>query len=125
MILDTCALLWLVDGGVKLSPAARQAIGAAPNLYVSAISAFEIALKYRQGKLPLPAEPAAWFEQVIPWHRLQMLPVDLPVCLAAAGLPLHHRDPYDRLIIATAQLRQMPVITSDAAFTAYPVTVVW
>ena len=123
MILDTCGLLWLVTGQKKLSRSTLKEIAEAPAVYVSAISGFEIALKATRGKLPLPLPPQTWFEQVVEHHGLAVIPLALPVCIAAAQLPPVHDDPCDRFIIATAKLNHLAVVTTDERFAEYGVTV--
>ena len=125
MILDTCALLWLAQGGRKLSKTAARAIDAAPAVYVSAISGFEVGEKSRQGKLVLPATPSDWFKGILEHHDLSVLPLDLDICVRATELPAIHRDPCDRLIIASAQVHGLPVATADPVFQQYDVEVVW
>jgi PIN domain nuclease of toxin-antitoxin system len=125
MILDTCSLLWLAQGGGKLSKTAARRIDAEPVVYVSAISGFEVGIKYRQGKLELPATPADWFDAVIRHHGLSVMVLDLAVCIRATELPDIHRDPCDRMIIASAQIHQLPVVTPDPLFSEYDVEVVW
>ena len=119
LILDTCALLWLAQGSDRLSSAAYQRSDAAPVVYVSAISGFEIGIKYHKGKLKLPASPFDWFEAVIAHHGLQTIPLDLSICIRATELPAVHADPCDRLIIATAERRQLTVVTDDPVFRRY------
>jgi PIN domain nuclease of toxin-antitoxin system len=125
MILDTCAFLWLASGGKRLRPAVLKQINESPSLYVSAISAFEIALKSARGKLDLPLPAREWFEKLAEHHGISILPMDVDVCVAAAELPSIHNDPVDRFIIATAKLRSVPVVTSDEVFEKYGVTVVF
>ncbi len=124
MLLDTCGLLWLVEGGDRLSAAAREQLEAAPALYVSAISAFEIGLKCRSGKLRLPVPPAEWFEAIVDHHGLGVLPLDWKVCVAATELPPIHRDPCDRFIIAAAKILRIPVVTRDPVFADYGIEIV-
>jgi PIN domain nuclease of toxin-antitoxin system len=124
MILDTCALLWLASGSKKLSRSALKEINAAPVVYVSAISGFEIAIKAAKGKLKLPNPPHEWFEKVVEHHGLTMLPLALDVCITAAGLPPIHDDPCDRFIIAAARLHDLTVVTADEQFEQYGVTVI-
>jgi PIN domain nuclease of toxin-antitoxin system len=123
MILDTCALLWLAEGGDRLSKAARDRIENAPIVYVMSISAFEIGIKCRSGKLRLPMPVAEWFQAVVDHHSLAVQPLDWNVCLAAAELPSLHKDSCDRFIIAAAKMRRMPVVTSDNSFAAYGIEV--
>ena len=124
MILDTCALLWLASGDKKLSRAALKEINAAPVVYVSAISGFEIAIKVARGKLKLPHPPQAWFEKIVEHHGLTVLPLELNVCITAAQLPPIHSDPCDRFIIAAAKLHELTVVTSGEQFEKYGLTVI-
>ena len=124
MILDTCALLWLAQGSGELSEAALQRIDAAPVVYISAISGFEIGIKVQKGKLKLPAQPADWFTAVLAHHNLEMLPLDLEVCVRSTELPAIHADPCDRMIIAAAQVHHMPVVTTDPIFAQYGIEII-
>ena len=123
MLLDTCAILWLAEGGHRISKKTRERIEAAPVVFVSAISAFEIAIKCRSGKLKLPVSPAEWFQGVVEHHGLAVHPLDWDVCLAAAELPPVHKDPCDRFIIATAKRYRLTVVTGDPIFSSYGVEV--
>jgi PIN domain nuclease of toxin-antitoxin system len=123
MILDTCAMLWLAEGGASLSNATRARLDAATAVYVSAISAFEIGLKCRSGKLKLPVPPSEWFESVANHHGIAILPLDWAVCIAATELPPVHKDPCDRFIIATAKLRAFPIVTGDPIFRSYGIEI--
>ncbi len=93
MLLDTCALLWLGQGGGRLSQAAMQQIEAAPVVYVSAISGFEIGVKVAEGKLSLPARPAEWLATVIQHHDLRELPWISPPACALPSCPLTTQTP--------------------------------
>ena len=124
MLLDTCALLWLAEGGLQFSAETRDHIENAPVVYVSAISAFEIAVKCRSGKLRLPVPAAEWFQAVVDHHGLAVRSLDWEVCMAAVELPPIHKDPCDRFIIATAKRGHMPVVTGDAVFSSYGIEVV-
>jgi PIN domain nuclease of toxin-antitoxin system len=92
-------------------------------VYISAISGFEIGLKCRAGKLTLPMPPADWIKEVVEHHNLSILDLDLATCVKATELPPIHRDPCDRLIIATALAQGMPVVTGDKRFAEYGVNV--
>ncbi len=124
MLLDTCALLWLAQGGGNLSPETCEKIGQSPVVYVSAISGFEIALKQRKGKLKLPATPEEWFKVVSEHHDLQIIPLDLEICIHSTQLPAIHADPCDRFIIATARIHHFQVVTSDLLFNQYGVDII-
>ncbi|HEV7667965.1 MAG TPA: type II toxin-antitoxin system VapC family toxin [Thermoanaerobaculia bacterium] len=127
LLLDTCALLWLVGDRGKLSATAVGRIKTQRGeLFVSAISAFEIGVKHRKGKLELPLEPGAWFEAALRFHGLRELPVTGSIAAASTALPLLHADPCDRLIVATALLHGMTVLTPDPLIAGYPgVQTVW
>jgi len=124
MILDTCALLFLASGDRRLSRSTRQRLGQEPVRWFCAISTFEIALKHRQGKLELPLTPMKWIHALAIRYVLTELPLDSALCTAAAALPHHHRDPFDRFIIAGALELRVPVVTIDSRFSPYGVEVV-
>jgi len=125
MLLDTCALLWLAQGGQNLSPEARASVADATVVHISAITGFEIGLKYAKRKLELPVPPAEWLAAVLEHHNIAVAPIGLDVCVAATELPPIHKDPCDRFIIAMAKLNNWPVITADTIFEQYGVEVVW
>jgi PIN domain nuclease of toxin-antitoxin system len=125
-VLDTHTFLWFVGGDARLSTAARQAIEDLDNeIVISTASLWEIAIKVKLGKLDL----AAPYEQFIPVElqrqRISVLPIEVAHLSVVARLPLHHRDPFDRLIIAQALTEGMPVITADDVFGVYSVQCVW
>jgi PIN domain nuclease of toxin-antitoxin system len=124
MILDTCALLFLANGDRRLSAATRARLATQPVRWFCAISTFEIALKQADGKLPLPLPAGLWMKDLAVRYALTEVVVDSALSAAAAGLPMHHRDPCDRFIIAAAQRLGVPVVTIDPKFAAYGVTVV-
>jgi PIN domain nuclease of toxin-antitoxin system len=125
MILDTCALLWLAGGGEnRLSDTALKKIDEALDVYVSAITGFEIGIKHRVGKLQLPVPPEEWFDEVLNFHRIEKLDLDLELCIRASQLPMFHKDPCDRFIIATALTLQMPVVTLDRRIGEYGVKLI-
>lgn len=123
MILDTCALLFLASGDARLSRAARGRLSDAPARWFCAISAYEVALKYQKAKLQLPLPPARWMEALARRYVLTEVPLDAALCCAAAALPGHHRDPFDRFIIAAAKRLDCAVVTVDPIFAAYDVDV--
>jgi PIN domain nuclease of toxin-antitoxin system len=123
ILLDTCALLWLAHDRKQLSKEALRAIAEAPVVCVSAITAFEIGIKYRVGKLRLPVPPAAWLSGIMEHHDIAAVDLSAAICLKASELPPIHRDPCDRLIIATALLKNAPVVTADSRFKPYGIEV--
>ncbi|MCG8570856.1 MAG: type II toxin-antitoxin system VapC family toxin [Spirochaetes bacterium] len=124
MLLDTCALLWLAHQRENFSEEILKKMDEIPVLYVSAISAFEISLKYNQGKLILPAQPIDWFKTIVDHHYISIVDLNVDICIKATQLPQIHKDPCDRFIIATAMLYSIPVITGDEKFKEYGVQVV-
>ena len=121
LLLDTCALLWLGGAPERLSPAARTRIEQTPFLHVSPVSLWEIALKHRLGKLELSLPPGEWFETLKRAYGFSLLPLDESIMLESAQLPLYHRDPADRFIIATAKIHSLDIVTGDERFAQYGV----
>ncbi len=121
ILLDTCALLWLVAQQDSLSQKARQQISNnASALFTSAISAFEIGVKVNKKLLELPLLPQDWLSKALYLHGLIELPIDGEIALYAAQLPPIHKDPADRLIIATAHKHNLTILTPDQHIVAYP-----
>ncbi len=125
-LLDTNAFLWFISGSDRLSGKARDYMADFDNeLVLSAASLWEIAIKTSLGKLELLSP----FDQLIPVqlqkNDIDVLPIELDHFSAIINLEFHHRDPFDRLIIAQGITEQIPVITSDAMFAKYPVEVIW
>jgi PIN domain nuclease of toxin-antitoxin system len=124
--LDSHTLIWSVDEPVRLSIVAAAALQDPANqLFLSAATIWEIAIKVGQGKLRLRLPFRQWMTQAIAALGLTVLPITVDYADVQAGLPDHHRDPFDRLIIAQALTESMSVVGSDAAFDAYGVTRVW
>ena len=119
-LLDTCALLWLARRDSNLSPVVRQAIEKADLVYVSAVSAWELGLKFARGKLEFPVPLKEWYPAVLVKHRLQELPLTGALGIAATQLPALHADPADRLLIATALEHGLTLLTPDRHITQYP-----
>lgn len=120
-LLDTCAVLALLDGGKCFSKKVRAMLEApASRVHVSAISALEIGQKHAAGKLTLPYPLERWFPAFLLQHTLEELSVTSSICITATGLPLIHKDPFDRIIIASALEFQLPMITSDRTIATYP-----
>ncbi len=124
VLLDTCALLGLAGG--DLPDRAAGALRKAPEAYVSVVSPWEVAIKAAGGKLRLTEPPGRWFRGLVERYDLREVPLDAGVACAAAALPFVHRDPFDRVIVALAQLHGFTVLTSDENIRRYPdVTTLW
>jgi len=126
LLLDTQVLLWLDSNQAKLSAAAKQACSDANNtLWLSAASAWEMQIKIALGKLRLRRSLAETIASHQTVNGLQILPVQLAHALALENLPLHHKDPFDRLLIAQASHEDWGIISADPEFRAYPVRMIW
>ena len=119
LLLDTHALLWWLDDDRRLGPAARHAIQTG-EVFVSIVSLWEIALKHGLGKLAIAAEPVA---HAIDRSGFATLDLARHHCFALARLPHHHRDPFDRMLVAQAESEQLPMMTADRRLAAYPLTI--
>lgn len=123
-ILDTHTFLWgLTDPG-KLTSSARHAI-ASSERYWSVASLWECLLKVQIGKLPLPRSAGAYLVSQMSANGVSILPLNLEHALRAENLPLRHRDPFDRMLIAQSIEEGWPIITADPIFRKYPVRVIW
>ena len=122
LLLDTHALLAFLSGDYKLSSGARAAIERPDASVVgSAVNIWEIAIKRSIGKLDAPDDLIERADQA----GAELLPITPRHAIATGELPFHHRDPFDRLLIAQAQLERCAIVTGDRAFPAYDVPVVW
>ena len=92
---------------------------------LSSISALEISIKYSLGKLPLPEPPSLYVPRLLSVTRTYPMAMQHSHALRLAELPLHHSDPFDRVIIAQAQIEGIPIVTADRQFEAYDVKIVW
>jgi PIN domain nuclease of toxin-antitoxin system len=126
LLLDTCTFLWLAGGGASLSKFAATAIRDPGNqVFLSAVSTWEIASKYKSGRLPLPEPP----DRLIPTERglrgVLALSFDEASALQALRLPPLHRDPFDRMLVSQAIAGSLVIVTPDPLITQYPVRVLW
>ena len=126
-LLDTSAFLWFVTDDRKLSTLARRVLEeSSDDIYLSLASIWELAIKANLGRgLELPRPFAEFVDIELQAEQILILNIELDHLKLVADSPLHHRDPFDRLIIAQSQVENLPVISSDAAFDQYPVQRVW
>jgi PIN domain nuclease of toxin-antitoxin system len=126
LLLDTHTLLWFLANDARLSPTAKTAIEDPTNeRWLSPISLLEIALKVRIGKLPLPAPFGTMFPADLLAADIHLLPLETQHIEPLTTLPLHHKDPFDRLIAATALVEGLTLVSVDSAFDAYGLTRLW
>lgn len=122
LLLDTRALLWAATEPGRLGPEARAAVEDGRNdVQVSVVTAWEIAIKQSLGKLEPARSAAVWLPEVIRRTSLTVAPVELGAALRVRALPWHHRDPFDRLLIAPALEGGMTIVTRDEVFSRYGV----
>jgi PIN domain nuclease of toxin-antitoxin system len=122
ILLDTHAWLWMNAEPERLSPEALELIQDLSNeLLLSAASAWEIAIKAALGKLVLPEPPSRYIPSRMQAGGVTSLPVTVAHAAAVADLPRHHRDPFDRMLVAQAKLERVPILTSDPQLDAYDV----
>ena len=126
ILLDTHTFLWWITDDQKLSGRAREIISDGSNeLFLSAATGWEMAIKAQIGRLKLPGEPIRFILEQMRINAIQSLPIQMNHALHVSTLPQHHRDPFDRLLIAQAQLEGLPVLSSDHQLANYQVEVIW
>ncbi len=125
LLLDTHVVLWWLNADRRLSAAARDAVAAADGeVLVSTASVWEMAIKAGLGRLRLPDDTGGFLADQFRANRFKVLPVGLDHAAAVRGLPGHHKDPFDRLLVAQALIEGATLVTQDAALRAYPVACV-
>ena len=125
LLLDTHVLLWALADPDRLSEAARRAVADGEHdVVVSAATVWEIAIKHSLGKLVLPGPVDSWLLDAVEELDARWLAIEAADAAAVARLPTHHRDPFDRMLVAQAQ-RGFTLVTHDRAFAAYPISVLW
>ncbi len=124
-LVDPHVLLWWAAFDENLSQRAREIIEDAGNeIFFSTASAWEISIKYRLGKLVLPLTPEVYIPELLENNQIQVLQLYLYHALALCSLPLLHKDPFDRMLIAQSILENMPIISMDGQFSKYGVDVI-
>ena len=126
LLLDTHALLWWLFDDPQLTPRVRKSIAdASTRAYVSSATGWELATKSRLGKLPYAQEAVDRLPELVRAARMEVLPMTLEHALAAGALPGPLKDPFDRMLIAQAQLEDLTLVTIDKAFRRYKVRLLW
>jgi PIN domain nuclease of toxin-antitoxin system len=125
-LLDTHALLWWLSDDPALTRTARKTIADTGNsLIVSAASAWEIATKVRLGRLPTAVDLVGDFVSYVERQGFELLSISVEHGVRAGLLPGHHKDPFDRMLIAQAQAENMPIVSNEAVFESYGIRCVW
>ena len=126
LLLDTHTLLWWVEDDPQLSPLARhQIVDECNDCLVSLASAWEMAIKAGLGKLKLAVSVQRYFQEQLAPNNFQLLPISLEHVTLVERLPLHHRDPFDRLLIAQAKCDGLALVSADPMFDEYGISRVW
>lgn len=125
-LLDTSVWLWSLTASERISQKGRQLLASGTaELYLSAASSWEIAIKSALGKLPLPEPPANFVPKGMAAQGIRPLSITHTHALAVSELPAHHADPFDRILIAQARTEDMVILTVDRVFEQYQVKILW
>jgi PIN domain nuclease of toxin-antitoxin system len=123
VLLDTNAMIWLLAGDERMSQRARATIAdESRRLVVSAVSLWEAVIKRSLGKLKAPADLS---RRLAALRQVELLPISPLHAEAVGELPWHHRDPFDRMLVAQARAERLPIVSSDAALGEYGVEIIW
>ena len=126
LLLDSHAFLWFILGDQRLSDRARLAIAAADtDVLISPATLWEMAIKVRLGKYTLPGPFGPFMDTQLTSNRIRLLPIEVRHTAILASMPFHHRDPFDRLIVAQALAESIGVVSVDAMLDAYGVSRLW
>jgi PIN domain nuclease of toxin-antitoxin system len=126
LLIDTQCWLWMLAEPDRLSRRARRMVQRPDReLFLSAASAWEIAIKWGLGRLALPADPVEYVTSRLEQSGVIPLPIRHAHALEVARLPPHHRDPFDRLLVAQAQVEEMVLLTADRQLEPYGVRIEW
>jgi PIN domain nuclease of toxin-antitoxin system len=126
VLADTHSFLWFITEDSRLTLTARQALlPGNRQVLLSVASLWEIAIKVRIGRLPIPEPLDEFIPEQLARNAIHLLPISAAHTFEVARLDLHHRDPFDRLIVAQAVHEDIPVISADVVFDRYPVTRLW
>jgi len=126
LLLDTQVFLWWILDEAALSGRARELIqDGATELYLSAASAWEISIKASIGKLEMGGDPSSVITEQMATNGVHPLPIQVSHALQLYALPQHHRDPFDRMLVAQSQAEGLPILTADPLILRYDVETVW
>ena len=125
-LLDTHTFLWWITGDAQLSERSKEIIGDSDNqIFLSAASGWEIAIKSRIGRLQIPRPISGFISEQMAENAVDNLSITMSHALQVSDLPDHHRDPFDRLLISQSQIENMPILSVDPLIKKYDVQVIW
>jgi len=124
-LIDTHTFLWFIDDSPQLSVDVKNLLESETDIILSVASLWEIAIKVSIGKLRLPDAYDKFIPDQVAANDIEVLPISLGHLSVVATLPFHHRDPFDRLIIAQGMVEKMEIISVDGVFDAYPIKRLW
>ena len=126
LLLDTSTFLWVINDAPELSSQARELFVNPENeSYLSSVSAWEIAIKYGLGRLPLPQPPDRFIPAQRKQHGIDPLELDEEAALHLSRLPQLHKDPFDRMLVCQAIVHHLIILTSDDLVAQYPIRTIW
>ena len=126
ILLDTCAFLWWMTDPERVPPRLLSRLRDPANrVLLSAATGWEIAVKHALGRLTLTEPVPAFIARATADHALEILPIAMTHAIRSGTLPFHHRDPFDRLLIAQAEIERVPIATPDRAYRTYGVRLLW
>jgi PIN domain nuclease of toxin-antitoxin system len=123
-LLDTHTFLWALGDPDRLSTRAREAIASSERFW-SVASIWEALIKVQSGRLPMPRPAVSYLTSKMSANGMSLLPIRVEHVLRVEELPMHHRDPFDRMLIAQCMEENWPIITSDPVFKKYQIRVIW
>ncbi len=126
LLLDTCTFLWIASNSPELSERAKQTFSLAENdVFLSSVSVWEILVKQKLGRLPLPTRPELFVQEMRQQHGIESLPLTEDATFYLNRLPSIHRDPFDRMLICQALAEGLTLLTPDSSISEYPVPTRW
>jgi len=126
ILLDTCTFLWIITAEPKLSSNARELfVDPFNDVFLSAVSTWEIVVKYTLGRLPLPEAPEKFIPDQRNLHKIESLALQEDAACHLAKLPDYHKDPFDRMIVCQALVHGMTILTPDEDIRRYPARTAW
>ena len=126
VLLDTHVFLWWVSDDARLSSVARNVIASSETVLFSVASVWEMAIKMRLGRLEIiDGDLESFLRMQLTENRFDVLPIQLTHATALEALPLHHRDPFDRMLVCQSLVEEVPIVTADRSIPLYDVDVIW